>query len=129
MKKSIFIVATLFISIHTFSQKEDFSFYDGKNYKLAEFRFWNPNLNDNYKGILVLNPGFNGDGRKAVLDPVWQKFATKHNLIIVASHFKNYKLYRVFNFDMKNKSGDLYIKEGNIEDNFNLKPTGFKASI
>ena len=112
MKKSIFIVATLFISIHTFSQKEDFSFYDGKNYKLAEFRFWNPNLNDNYKGILVLNPGFNGDGRKAVLDPVWQKFATKHNLIIVASHFKNYKKserrpqYR----DASKGSGDILLK-------------------
>ena len=46
-----------------------------------------------------------------------------------SKNFKNYKLYRVFNFNMKNKSGELYIKDGSIEDNFNLKPTGFKASI
>ena len=58
---------------------------------MAEFRHWNPNVNDSYKGILVLNPGFNGDGRKAVLDTVWQKFAIKHNFIIVASHFKGYQ--------------------------------------
>jgi len=46
-----------------------------------------------------------------------------------SKNFKNYKLYRVFNFNMKNKSGELYIKDGSIENNFNLKPTGFKASI
>ena len=35
----------------------------------------------------------------------------------------------VFNLDMKNKTGDLYIKKGKIVDNFNLKPTGYKASL
>lgn len=112
MKKLKFFIAILFISLHTNAQKEDFSFYDGENYKLAEFRFWNPNLNDNYKGILVLTPGFNDDGRKAVLDSVWQKFATKHNLIIVASHFKDYQKlegrppYR----DASKGSGDILLK-------------------
>lgn len=42
---------------------------------------------------------------------------------------KNYFLYRVFNFDFKNNSGELYIKKGKIDENFNLKPTGYKASI
>ncbi len=42
---------------------------------------------------------------------------------------KNYFLYRVFNLDIKNKTGNLYIRKGKIEDNFNLKPTGYKASI
>ena len=112
MKKSIFIIATLFISLHTNAQKEDFSFQNGENYKLAEFRFWNPNLNDNYNGILVLTPGFNDDGREAVLDTVWQKFATKNNLIIVASHFKEYQKlegrppYR----DASKGSGDILLK-------------------
>ena len=90
MKKLIFIVSALLFSLNSIAQKEDFSFYDGKNFQLAEFRFWNPNLNDDYNGILVLTPGINRDGREAVLDTVWQKFATKHNLIIVASHFKSY---------------------------------------
>ncbi len=87
MKKLIFAVTTLLLSLNLTAQIDDFSFYDGENYQLAEFKFWNPNLNDDYKGILVLTPGINRDGREAVLDTVWQKFATKHNLIIVASHF------------------------------------------
>ena len=90
MKKSTTIFFLLLVSHYAFAQKEDFSFHDGENYKLAQFRFWNPNVNDDYKGILVLTPGINRDGREAVLDTVWQKFATKHNLIIVASHFKSY---------------------------------------
>ena len=80
MIKSLRIIIILFTSFQVYAQKENFSFHKGENYKLAEFRFWNPNVNDNYKGILVLNPGFNGDGRKAVLDTDWQKFAIKHNL-------------------------------------------------
>ena len=72
MKKLIFAVSALLFSLNSIAQKEDFSFYDGENYQLAEFRFWNPNLNDDYNGILVLTPGFNGDGREAVLDTVWQ---------------------------------------------------------
>ena len=91
MKKLIFVVSALLFSLNSIAQKEDFSFYDGENFQLAEFRFWNPNLNDDYNGILVLTTGINRDGREAVLDTVWQKFATKHNLIIVASHFKNYE--------------------------------------
>lgn len=91
MKKLLYVFWALFIFHNSSAQKEDFSFYNGENYKIAEFRFWKPSLNDNYKGILVLTPGFNSDGRKAVLDTVWQKFAVKHRLIIVASHFKNYE--------------------------------------
>ncbi|MDA8762046.1 hypothetical protein N9M81_01930 [Flavobacteriaceae bacterium] len=91
MRKLLRIVIVLFTSLQVYGQKENFTFHNGENYKLAEFRFWNPNVNDSYKGILVLNPGFNGDGRKAVLDTVWQKFAIKHNFIIVASHFKGYQ--------------------------------------
>lgn len=91
MKKSLPIVIVLLTSLQVYAQKENFTFHNGENYKLAEFRFWNPNVNDNYKGILVLNPGFNSDGRKAVLDTVWQKFAIKNNFIIVASHFKGYQ--------------------------------------
>ena len=112
MKKLIFAVSALLFSLNSIAQKEDFSFYDGENYQLAEFRFWNPNLNDDYNGILVLTPGFNGDGREAVLDTVWQKFATIHNLIIVASHFKDYQnldgrsAYR----DASKGSGDVLLK-------------------
>ena len=111
MKKLIFAVVSLLFSLNLTAQIEDFSFYDGENYQLAEFRFWNPNLNDDYKGILVLTPGINRDGREAVLDTVWQKFATKHNLIIVASHFKNYESKNNLRYrDASKGSGEILLK-------------------
>lgn len=111
MKKLIFTVATLLLSLNLIAQIDNFSFYDGENYQLAEFKFWNPNLNDDYKGILVLTPGINRDGREAVLDTVWQKFATKHNLIIVASHFKNYESNNNLRYrDASKGSGDILLK-------------------
>ena len=111
MKKLIFVVSALLFSLHSIAQKEDFSFYDGENFQLAEFRFWNPNLNDDYNGILVLTPGINRDGREAVLDKVWQKFATRHNLIIVASHFKNYESNNNLRYrDASKGSGEILLK-------------------
>lgn len=111
MKKLIFVVSALVFSLNSIAQKNDFSFYDGENFQLAEFRFWNPNLNDDYKGILVLTPGINRDGREAVLDTVWQKFATKHNLIIVASHFKNYESNDNLRYrDASKGSGEILLK-------------------
>jgi dienelactone hydrolase len=111
MKKLIFVVSALLFSLHSIAQKEDFSFYDGENFQLAEFRFWNPNINDDYNGILVLTPGINRDGREAVLDTVWQKFATKHNLIIVASHFKNYESNNNLRYrDASKGSGEILLK-------------------
>lgn len=111
MKKLIFVVSALLFSLNSIAQKNDFSFYDGENFQLAEFRFWNPNLNDDYKGILVLTPGINRDGREAVLDTVWQKFATKHNLIIVASHFKNYESNNNLRYrDASKGSGEILLK-------------------
>ena len=111
MKKLIFVVSALLFSLHSIAQKEDFSFYDGENFQLAEFRFWNPNLNDDYNGILVLTPGINRDGREAVLDTVWQKFATRHNLIIVASHFKNYESNNNLRYrDASKGSGEILLK-------------------
>jgi len=111
MKKLIFVVSALLFSLHSIAQKEDFSFYDGENFQLAEFRFWNPNINDDYNGILVLTPGINRDGREAVLDTVWQKFATRHNLIIVASHFKNYESNNNLRYrDASKGSGEILLK-------------------
>ena len=111
MKKLIFVVSALLFSLRSIAQKEDFSFYDGENFQLAEFRFWNPNINDDYNGILVLTPGINRDGREAVLDTVWQKFATRHNLIIVASHFKNYESNNNLRYrDASKGSGEILLK-------------------
>jgi len=89
VKKLLLIL--LLAPLVSFGQTFDYSFSEGQNFELAEFRFWKPNSNNDYKGVLVIVPGFNYDGRKAVLDSVWQNFATKHNFLIAACHFKDYK--------------------------------------
>ena len=57
----------------------------GANFDKAAFRLWTPSSSDALVGVLVLTPGSNGDGRSAVLDTVWQAFATKHRLALLAS--------------------------------------------
>jgi poly(3-hydroxybutyrate) depolymerase len=59
----------------------------GANYDKAEFRFWSPRSREHLRAVLVLVPGSNGDGRPAAEDTVWQAFATKNKLAIVACRF------------------------------------------
>ena len=59
----------------------------GANYKLAQFRFWMPSTAKRVRAVLVLVPGSNGDGRAMAQDTVWQAFATRNNLAIVACRF------------------------------------------
>jgi poly(3-hydroxybutyrate) depolymerase len=59
----------------------------GKNFQVAAFRFWAPPGNTPLRAMLVLVPGSNGDGRAMAQDTVWQQFATKHNLGIIACRF------------------------------------------
>jgi poly(3-hydroxybutyrate) depolymerase len=59
----------------------------GANYDKAEFRFWAPDGAGKLDGILVLNPGSNGDGRGQASDPVWRQWAAGHKLAIVATRF------------------------------------------
>ncbi|MGH7616998.1 MAG: hypothetical protein ACREPM_07205 [Gemmatimonadaceae bacterium] len=63
----------------------------GANYDKAEFRFWLPQNAGALRAVLVLVPGSNGDGRPAAEDTVWQAFAAKNNLAIVACRFTDKK--------------------------------------
>ena len=63
----------------------DVAIPSGANFDKANFRLWIPPGLANVKAVLVLNPGSNGDGRGAVNDTVWQKFATEQSLALVAS--------------------------------------------
>ena len=58
----------------------------GANYEKADFRFWAPDGIARLDGILVLNPGSNGEGRQMASDPVWRQWAASHKLAIVATH-------------------------------------------
>jgi dienelactone hydrolase len=54
----------------------------GGNFDKAEFRLWIPDA-PVLRASVILMPGSNGDGRAQVDDPVWQVFATKHQLALV----------------------------------------------
>ena len=65
----------------------DDSLSPGSNYDKAQFRYWAPPWTGPLKGTLVLVPGSNGDGQSMAQDSVWQAFATRHGLAIVACRF------------------------------------------
>ena len=65
----------------------DDSLPPGANFDKAQFRLWIPGNLKTAKAVLVLVPGSNGDGRPMAQDTVWQKFAAKNQLAIVACRF------------------------------------------
>lgn len=65
----------------------DDSLPPGANYDKAQFRFWLPANAAPVRAVLVLVPGSNGDGRAMAEDTVWQAFAQRNKLAIVACRF------------------------------------------
>jgi poly(3-hydroxybutyrate) depolymerase len=65
----------------------DDSIPSGTNYDKAQFRLWLPRDVPKVRAVLVLVPGSNGDGRNMAEDTVWQAFAAKNHLAIVACRF------------------------------------------
>jgi len=59
----------------------------GANYDKAEFRFWSPPESGALRGVVVLVPGSNGDGRPMAEEPFWQEFAARHRVALVACRF------------------------------------------
>ena len=59
----------------------------GSNYDQAEFRLWLPPNAERLRGVLVLVPGSNGDGRPMAEDSVWRAFASRHALALVGCRF------------------------------------------
>ncbi|HSQ30115.1 MAG TPA: hypothetical protein VLN49_09710 [Gemmatimonadaceae bacterium] len=69
------------------AQTVDDSIPPGANFDKAQFRLWTPRGAQRLRAILVLVPGSNGDGRAMAQDSVWQAFATRNQLAIVACRF------------------------------------------
>lgn len=72
----------------------DWAARDGTNYDHAEFRLWQPDLLQPggarpIKGVLVLVPGSNDDGRGLVEDPHWQAFAERHDMALLGCWFSD----------------------------------------
>ena len=65
----------------------DESVPSGANFDKAEFRFWLPKDAGPVRGVVVLVPGSNGDGRPMAADAFWQAFATTQRLALIACRF------------------------------------------
>ncbi|MDH4065969.1 MAG: alpha/beta hydrolase [Acidobacteriota bacterium] len=59
----------------------------GTNYDVAEFRYWQPVVAGPLRGVVVLVPGSNGDGRPMAEDAFWQALATRYSMALVACRF------------------------------------------
>jgi poly(3-hydroxybutyrate) depolymerase len=59
----------------------------GQNFDKAEFRFWVPKDIPTLRGVVVLVPGSNGDGRPMAVDGFWQEFATKNKVALLGCRF------------------------------------------
>jgi pimeloyl-ACP methyl ester carboxylesterase len=59
----------------------------GKNFNKALFKLWYPDESKTIRGIIVLVPGSNGDGRNDVEDLFWQELAIKHSFAIIGCYF------------------------------------------
>jgi pimeloyl-ACP methyl ester carboxylesterase len=67
---------------------------EGANYDHAEFRLWRPDPSQPgaarpIRGVLVLMPGSNEDGRGLVEDPHWQAFAERHDMALLGCWFSD----------------------------------------
>lgn len=54
------------------------------NFSKAAFRFWSPAYTQPVRGVIVLVPGFNGDGRGMLNDGNWRALAQKYRLALVS---------------------------------------------
>lgn len=61
----------------------------GTNYAVAAFRFWHPLEAKVLRGVLVLVPGSNADGRAMAQEPFWQTFARQHDLGLLGCCLKD----------------------------------------
>jgi dienelactone hydrolase len=59
----------------------------GANYDRAAFRLWYPDNAKFLRGVLVLVPGSNADGRADVGDRFWQTFASRNDFALIGCRF------------------------------------------
>ena len=83
----LFAVLAALSSVRANAQTFDDSIPPGANFDKAQFRLWLAPSSGALRGAVILVPGSNGDGRAMAQDTVWQAFAAKNKLAIVACRF------------------------------------------
>lgn len=78
------------------AQTFDVSLLPGENFDTAGFRLWHPEDIENLRGVLVLVPGSNGDGRAEVEDSTWRELAKKHDLALLGVHMTDKRHSQMF---------------------------------
>jgi len=89
---SVLLVAALAVPVATVTAQATGSTFDhvippGANFDKATFRLWVPGTVPTVRGVIVLMPGSNGDGRPQVADTVWQSFAIREKLALLGVQF------------------------------------------
>ena len=77
----------------------------GSNFAVAAFRWWHPAEAKALRGVAVLVPGSNADGRLQVDDAFWQTFARHHDLALVGCWFKDHP-HENMNIENYARAGD-----------------------
>lgn len=99
----------------------DDSVIQGNNFDKAAFRLWFNADTKIIRGVIVLVPGSNSDGRDMVNDKTWQDLAKRHNMALVACYFKDKpgKNMAIEKYaDVKNGSGQALL---DVLKEFSLK--------
>ncbi|HHO75817.1 MAG TPA: DUF3883 domain-containing protein [Deltaproteobacteria bacterium] len=56
-------------------------------------------------------------------------YLKNHELEFARRHPQNYYLYRVYEYDEVLNAGKLYLSQGNIQERFQMTPTGYRAVL
>lgn len=85
----IFIVSALIIALALNSSDdiEKISLQAPKGMTRAEMYYLRSSSDNHYKAVLLLLPGFNGNGRHYLFNHEWREFALKYNLALVGISF------------------------------------------
>jgi dienelactone hydrolase len=88
------------------------SVINGNNFEKAAFSLWFKSDIRKIRGLIVLVPGSNSDGRTTVYDTAWQNLAIRHDFALLGCYYKD-KIHEnmdIENYaDVKNGSGQAMI--------------------
>lgn len=68
----------------------------GDNYDVAEFRLWYPGDAVTLRGVVMLVPGSNGDGRSMTEQAVWRELAMRHGFALLGLHITDKRHEQMF---------------------------------
>ena len=89
LQQNCVLLASLFLAAAVNATTLSSATTAGTNFSAAAFRFWSPDGAGSLRGLVVLVPGSNCDGRWMVEDGFWQDFARRHEFGLVGCLFKD----------------------------------------